>query len=383
MNQPAPTAGPRALATLTDRQIFDYLCLNQPATRTQISSALGLSKPTASQGISRLEENGLVISVSTDPDPGMTVRRGRAPQSYGINQEFGHLLGISLEAGTLLGRTTDLSGRTVAQGHRVVPAEASATQVQQLAASMVQELCAGSPGATLGAALSQSSPVLRDGSAATALPTPVYPGSSASLAPVVQELTGVPALLDNDVNWMAVAQVQHDLTAVTRSFVLLYVGPGIGTALVIDGTVHRGVSGTAGELSGLRLADQSFLQRLSAAGLTAQGSSKVDYQRLATLLDAKGPVDPLVTALAEVLAEVLGNLLVFFDPHRLVLCGPLAQYAAFAQSLTQALASRMGTGATVLDVSTLGEDAALRGALSGARERYAAQLWSNYREQGA
>ncbi|HJX78032.1 ROK family transcriptional regulator [Glutamicibacter sp.] len=383
MNLPASPAGPKALATLTDRQIFDYLCLNQPATRTQISTALGLSKPTASQGISRLQENRLVSPVEVLPGADAAVRRGRAPESYGINQGYGHLLGLSLEAGTLLGRTTDLAGCIVVQGHRVVPAEASAAQVQQLAGSMVEELTAASSGRTLGAALSQSSPVLRVGVDATALPTPVYPGSSASLVPVVQELTGAPAVLDNDVNWMAVAQARHDQPAAASSMMLLYVGPGIGTALVIDGTVHRGASGTAGELNGLRLAHQTFLQRLAAAGLTEEGSSKVDCTRLAKLLAAGGPVDPLVDSFTLVLAEVLGNLLAFFDPQRLVLCGPLAHFEAFTNSLNQALASRMGSSSSVVEVSELGEDAALRGALFGARAQYLSRLWSNYRIEEA
>ncbi|PQZ98046.1 hypothetical protein CQ019_17625 [Arthrobacter sp. MYb229] len=382
MSTSAPSTGPRALATLTDRQIFDYLCLHQPATRTDMSDSLGLSKPTASQGILRLQENGLVSSVAAEYDPKAAVRRGRAPESYGINQDFGHLLGLSLEAGTLLGRTTDLSGRTVADAHLAVPIEASAEAVQQLAAGMVHELCDASPGKTLRAALSQSSPVQRAGERSTALPTPVFAGSSASLAPVVHELTGAPTSLDNDVNWMAQAQIALDAGRAAQSFVLLYVGPGIGTALVIDSKVHRGASGTAGELSGQRFAEHTFLERLSHAGLTEADSSRVDCARLLRALRGEEPADDLVAGLTELLAEVLGNLLAFFDPHRFVLCGPLAPFESFTFALQSALARRMGPGRTVFEISTLGEDAALHGALHGARSRYLAQLWSSYRAEG-
>lgn len=380
MKNLAPSGGPRALARLTDQQIFDYLCVHQPATRTQIATALGLSKPTASQGISRLEEHGLVISVSAEPEIDAAVRRGRAPESYGVNPDYGHLLALSLEAGTLLVRSTDLSGRLLYQAREVVPSSASAGQVQQLAAAMVEQLVTDSAGPTLSAALSQSSPVRRAGGARTALATPVYLGSSASLVPVVQELSGAPAVLDNDVNWMAAAQVQLEAAAPASSFVLLYVGPGIGTALVIDGTVHRGASGMAGELSGLQVSGQSFLQRLSAAGLTEGGSSKVAYQKIVALLAAGGSNDPLVAELARILAEVLANLLSFFDPERLIICGPLAAFPEFTRSLAQALASRMEHGSTRVESSSLGEDAALVGALAGARAQYAQQLWSNYRE---
>ncbi|MGO2052233.1 ROK family protein [Glutamicibacter sp. 287] len=381
MSIPAPTSGPRALATLTDRQIFDYLCLRQPATRTDIADSLGLSKPTASQGILRLQENGLVSSVAADYDPKAAVRRGRAPESYGINQDFGHLLGLSLEAGTLLGRTTDLSGRTLADAHLAVPTEASAAAVQQLAADMVQELIAASAGQTLAAGVSQSSPVQRAGEQSTALPTPVYAGSSASVAPLVREQTGAPTSLDNDVNWMAQAQIALDAGRAAGSFVLLYVGPGIGTALVIDSKVHRGASGTAGELSAQRFAEHTFLERLRAAGLTEAGSSRVDCARLLRALSGKEPDDHLVAGLTELLADVLGNLLAFFDPHRLVLCGPLAPFESFTIGLQSALARRMGLGRTEFEVSTLGEDAALRGALHGARSKHLVRLWSSYRAE--
>ena len=59
---------------------------------------------------------------------------------------------------------------------------------------------------------------------------------------------GVDVQIDNDVNLAAVAEHRSGAARGVQDFVLLWVGRGIGSAIVLSGEVHRGASGAAGEL---------------------------------------------------------------------------------------------------------------------------------------
>jgi glucokinase len=69
------------------------------------------------------------------------------------------------------------------------------------------------------------------------------------LRQVLGERLGVPVFVDNDANVAAFAEA-HDaeLRPVTRNLVMLTVGTGIGSGLVLDGRIYRGSTGGAGEL---------------------------------------------------------------------------------------------------------------------------------------
>ena len=65
-------------------------------------------------------------------------------------------------------------------------------------------------------------------------------------------LTG-PVLVDNDVNWAALAERDARLAQGQdlQDFVYLYLGEGVGCAVVADGAVRRGHRGIAGEVAHL------------------------------------------------------------------------------------------------------------------------------------
>ncbi|WP_159011563.1 winged helix-turn-helix domain-containing protein, partial [Streptomyces sp. NRRL F-3273] len=56
---------PRVLRAMNDRAALDLLVAQGPLTRTRIGELTGLSKPTASQLLARLEDAGLVRSTGS------------------------------------------------------------------------------------------------------------------------------------------------------------------------------------------------------------------------------------------------------------------------------------------------------------------------------
>jgi hypothetical protein len=60
-----------------------------------------------------------------------------------------------------------------------------------------------------------------------------------------------PVTVDNDVNWAAQAERDHARAAALDDFAYLFLGEGLGCAVVSDGRVRRGHAGLAGEIAHL------------------------------------------------------------------------------------------------------------------------------------
>ena len=91
----AGTAGtpgtPRVLRAMNDRAALDLLLEHGPLSRTRIGKLTGLSKPTASQLLARLEAAGLVLATGTTEG-----RPGPSAQLYEVNPAAGHAAGLDV-----------------------------------------------------------------------------------------------------------------------------------------------------------------------------------------------------------------------------------------------------------------------------------------------
>ena len=341
---------PGTLARLTDQSVFDLLAASGPLARTQLAAQLGISKPTASQGVRRLVEHGLV-RLAPAADSG---RRGPNAELYEVDPGYGHLLAASLQASGLRLQAVDLAGRVLFEQFQPLDAASTAAQAEHFAASMAQAARQAAASPRLAAAVSQAAPVIDRGGRRTAQATAIFLASGADLAGAL----GGEVLLENDVNAMASA-----LAVPGDSMLLLYVGAGLGAALVLDGVVHRGARGTAGELERLEAGGASLFERLVQAGLA---DVRVRYE----LLDTAGTQ----RAFASALAGVLGNLLAFIDPQRLVLAGPGA-----SATLAGQLAAVLGGSEQFVVQYEPAAGLELAGVLAAARHQALQQLWEQYR----
>lgn len=72
----------------------------------------------------------------------------------------------------------------------------------------------------------------------------------------LSELFACCAVVDNDVNAMALGEMWGGVAKGVSDFVYVKLGTGIGSALVLDGHVYRGVDGCAGDIGHIQVAEQ-------------------------------------------------------------------------------------------------------------------------------
>lgn len=369
------------LREINDRAALALLLEHGELTRTRLCELTGLSRPTASRIMTRLESLGLAYVVGE-------TSAGRGPHAASYSARTDHLLGVALNVeGNLIQATVvDVLGsdlpivesalpRSAAERDpvtEVAGAVAAACAAAEMDAAAVRMICLGLP-----AAVDPRADVL---SFVDRLPGWPRKGLHALL----RESLGYDVVIDNDVNLAAIAERNLGSGQGAKSFALLWLGEGLGLAVDIEGTVLRGASGRAGEIDSLTVprwaADldpqANDLQALGgSAGLARVsrdfGVTKRGLTALLTALAQHPDRDAIFIAMAPRVAASVTTALAIVDPERVVLGGPIATCggAHFARAVQAAI--RRDTRWSPDIVASSIKDYPV---LSGAREHLLAQV---------
>ncbi|MGW5367710.1 ROK family transcriptional regulator [Streptomyces sp. NPDC004009] len=389
----AGTAGtpgtPRVLRAMNDRAALDLLLEHGPLSRTRIGKLTGLSKPTASQLLARLEAAGLVRVTGTSEG-----RPGPSAQLYAVNPDAAHAAGMDVSPHRIRAAVADVTGRTVGEYELPTPGRRPARPVVQqvtealdgavkaagLARPDVHRLVIGTPGA-----FDPGTGRLRYASH--------LPGwHSPSLLDELAAALPMPVEYENDVNLVAIAEQRLGAARGHADFVLLWNQEGMGAALVLGGRLHRGWTGGAGEVGFLPVPGAPLVRQVTRAnsggyqelagsqavpGLARElGITDVPagpYPEVAAALLARaadhagGPHRELLRTYATRLATGLASLVSVLDPELVVLSGSaLTAGGEVLRALVQAELEEIAAARPRLVVGDVTEHPVLRGALESA-----------------
>ncbi len=325
---------PSRLRAINDRAALDLLLEHGPLSRTQIGTLTGLSKPTASQLLARLETAGLVVPVGTT-----TGGPGPNAQLYQVNPAAGYVAGLDVTSSHIRFAVADITGRTLAEYLLPTPGRQATGTVERVTEGLAETLRqAGLPLGSL-SEIVIGTPGALDPATGKLRYAAHLPGwHSPRLLPELQEALGAPVSVENDVNLAAVAEQVLGSAHGSEDFVLLWAEEGIGAAIVIAGRLHRGFTGGAGEVGympvpgapavrNVRRENSGGFQQLAGAeavlalakehrlpGRTAEAA-------IAKALQTPGDGDGFLAVLAHRLATGLAAIVAVIDPELVVLSG--------------------------------------------------------------
>ena len=327
---------------MNDRAALDLLLEHGPLSRTKIGKLTGLSKPTASQLLARLEAAGLVVATGTTEG-----RPGPNAQLYAVNARAAFAGGLDVTPHRIRAAVADITGATVGEFELPTPGRRAESVVRQVTEALdgavkaagvtrsdVHRLVIGTPGA-----FDPSTGRLRYASHLPGWHSPTLLDELAAVLPM-------PVEYENDVNLVAVAEQRLGAAHGHENFVLLWNEEGLGAAVVIGGRLHRGFTGGAGEVGFLpvpgtplvrqvtkansggfqELAGAQALPRL-ARELGIGGIAHGPHAEVATELVARaaeadsGAYRKLLDAYATGLATGLASMVAVLDPELVVLSG--------------------------------------------------------------
>jgi predicted NBD/HSP70 family sugar kinase len=305
-------------------------------TRNELIAVTGMSRSTVLQRVAVLLASGLVREGGASRSLG-----GRPPAALSFNERAGVVVAADLGATHGHVAVTDLEGAPLAERNEPIAIadgpETVLGWLRRTVARLLEEAGARS-GDVMAAGVGLPGPV--DFDAGRAVNPPIMPGWSGH--PVAEELTsafGAPALVDNDVNVMALGEHRARGGAIDP-LAFVKVATGIGAGIVIDGRVYRGLHGAAGDIGHIRapggsdepctcggrgciaaLASGSAVAgALTAAGVEASGTADVVRLVAAGDQEAFGRVRDA----GRLLGEVLAGMVSLLAPRGIVVGGELS-----------------------------------------------------------
>ncbi|WP_405503465.1 ROK family transcriptional regulator [Streptomyces niveus] len=375
---------------MNDRAALDLLLAHGTLSRTRIGKLTGLSKPTASQLLARLEAAGLVVATGTTEG-----RPGPNAQLYAVNAGAAHAAGLDVNPQRVLAAVADITGATVGRFELPTPGRRSAdgvvTQVTDalegavkaagLLRGDVHRVVIGTPGA-----FDPSTGRLRYASHLPGWHSPTLLDELAAALPM-------PVEYENDVNLAAVAEQRLGAARGHDDFVLLWNQEGLGASLVIGGRLHRGFTGGAGEVGFLPVPGTPLVRQVVKAnsGGFQELAGAQSVPRLARGLGIETPEQPyadvaaglltkaaagheddprlaeLLRLFAQRLATGLASVTAVLDPEVIVLAGGVTTAGGEPlRALVQAELAELAASRPKLLIGVVRRDPVLRGALESA-----------------
>ncbi|QAY72667.1 ROK family transcriptional regulator [Agromyces protaetiae] len=233
-----------AVGTFNQTVVLDVIRRTpEGISRADLATATGLSSQTLSNVSRRLLDDGLIEEAGT-----YIQGRGKPPTLLRLIPTSRFAVGVHLDPAVVTYVLLDLGGEVVAHSRSVTPPPADPGAVVDGMAEAIDALLAESGvdrDAVLGIGIASPGPI--DAERGLVLDPPLLEGwRDVPLRDALAAATGLPVLLEKDVNAAAVAELWVGDEQL-RDFAFFYLGTGIGIGLVLDREVLRGSTGNAGE----------------------------------------------------------------------------------------------------------------------------------------
>ncbi|HTA07615.1 MAG TPA: ROK family protein [Streptosporangiaceae bacterium] len=379
--RPGQAARPQLLRALNEQLLLRHIRQLGRCSRAELARLSGLSKPTVSLALANVERSGLVREAGQ-----RTGVPGRSAVLYEIRPQAGYVLGLDIGHQYLRGAVADLTGEVIARSAVRTRASSTSGRVAELI-GLADELCADAG-------------ITRSAVTQTVIGTPgVYdPRRNAIALAGVLAGWGKPAVLadlraafgeqlvvENDVDAASLAEREHGHGREVRTFAFVWIGTGIGMGLVIEGNLHRGVHGVAGEIAYMPISagqgsDPEDARRrgtLEAAGSAAavvraaRRSGMRGSVSARRVFEAAAAGDERAAAVvadeAALVARAVCAIVTVVDPELVVLGGGIGQAPGFAAAVAAEL-PKLAPVLPEVRVSALGTEAVVDGCLASGAE---------------
>lgn len=319
------------------------------ASRADIARSTGLAPSTVTTRVEALIASGYLREGGAGSSRG-----GRRPRQLEVNPTTGAVVGVDLGARHASFALFDLAGTLLAERHLDMDIAEGPQRILGWIVDQANAMIAASaaPGQHLrGIGLGLPGPVDFPGGRLVS-PSRMPGWNGVDAAAILHGLSGVPAVVDNDANLMALGEFVS-FGAGVEHLVYVKAGSSIGCGVIASGAPHHGHHGMAGDISHVSVPNAprtlcscgrwSCLDAVAggAAIVTGLREAGVDVADTRDVIALAQDGHPLATQMLREAGSrtggVLATIVNFFNPQRLVLGGHLSEAEAFVAGLRSAI----------------------------------------------
>lgn len=358
------------------RRVLEALRLFGSLTQAEIARRTGLSPATVSNIVGQLREAG---TVEVSP----TSAGGRRAVSVAISQRAGLVLGLDFGHSHLRVALGDLSHQVIAEDKIDIDVDHRAEEGMVAAARLVDGVLARAGvdrAEVIGVGMGLPGPIdATSGAVGSSAILPGWVGVPAAAA--MAERLGLPVRVDNDANLGALAELTWGAGRGVSDLAYIKAATGIGGALVIDGRLHQGRSGTAGEIGHTTLDETGPVCRCGNRGCletfvgapvllrllrASYGPELTVPEMLASAARGDIGCQRVIADAGRAIGVAVANLCNLLNPGRVVVGGELAAAGDVLLDPLREVVGRFAIPAAVPEIvgGILGERAEVLGALA-------------------
>ena len=375
----AQTARLTTIRDINRQIVLNYVRERQPISRAEIARESALQRSTVSAIVDALQNDGLIEEFGEGESTG-----GRPPTLLRLRTAGPIAVGVAITPSMTMIATSDLVGRVLSQ--QEFPADHDSEKTFSQVIDSIEELIGKNQSIE---SVGVSLPGLVDPSTGTAIYVPYFKWRDLPVAKTISSATNLPVSIDNDANAVALAELWFGRPEVSdaRDFIMVLVAEGVGTGIVFDGQVYRGERGAAGEFGHMIIGTHAPVacscgNRDCWEAFSSERATLARYRQLSRLENAdsinfKELVDRALAGelhakdslvdMARYLGIGISNLVVGISPEAVVVGGEITRAWPLVESALRETVEhsvRRGLPSARILPSTLGEQPALRGALS-------------------
>jgi predicted NBD/HSP70 family sugar kinase len=323
---------PALIRELNRAAVLALIGSQGPIARAEIARRLSLSAATVTEITRHLLAEGLVEVVDQAPSNG-----GRPGLLLGLVAEAAHALGVKIAADHLAIVRVNLDGEVLDRADD--PFDSTAPDAATRLATHLRDVIERGPRTRL---LGVGIGVAGIADARGVVDAPILGWRNVPLGPALRAELGLPVLIDNDVNTLAVAERLYGRGRDVEHFLNLTIGRGVGLGIVVGGELYRGAGGGAGEFGHVTVdpagpectcgkrgcletfvSDPALVRQAVRTGLVPSDTTVHDgIQRLRALADAGHPAARRIYAEAgAVLGRAVAWLINVLNPQLILVSG--------------------------------------------------------------
>ena len=235
--------------------ILDLIREQSPITRAKIARELSVSLPTVMRIVDTLVEENLVRYVGNNESSG-----GRPASLLEYNGQAHAVIGIDLGGTKMYGAVADLSGNI--QHEISIPTNSNgAEQNLELLIDLIQKLIdAPRPAAQIIRGIGLGLPGVTLSREGIVTWVPSLGWRDMPIKSILEERFEYSVFIENDVNLIALGELNFGAGKGVHNLVCVAVGTGIGAGIIINQALYRGFNQASGEI-GYLLPDVNALGR--------------------------------------------------------------------------------------------------------------------------
>jgi glucokinase-like ROK family protein len=386
----------RNFITNSEKKLIDLVRKHGGSTKADLVIYTDYSRTKITSCIDSLLNKRIIVTNQNTEYSG-----GRRSKTFSLNGQLGLVAGFDIGATSVDIGIADFSGKMIARYAEPASVKDGPIKILGRVCSMLERMLREnnlSLEKMNGIGIGVPGPV--DFSVGTLVSPPIMPGwdEYPIIQTVQQWFPAANVVVDNDVNMMALGEVNQGAGRDVDNLIFVKIGTGIGAGIICDGKIYRGSNGCAGDIGHIAVnksgplchcgnvgcletvaAGPAIAERALAAARAGRSPTLLKYfEENGNVLRAEevgkaasegdAVAIEVIRESGQLVGDVLASLVNFYNPEMIVIGGGISNFGnLLLSSIRQTVLNRslpLATRDLRIVFSEIGADAGVIGALN-------------------